>query len=121
VILGRGLDHEIDVRELVHVGRPGDAPEQRVALGGLQPAAFDRAQGGGLDPVAPPFDQLLARLEEDDGLPGPSHGLGDARAHQAAPDDPHRPNILCAHRPALSGGKRTIGGVPPRRRAFGRA
>ena len=53
VILGRGLDHEIDVRELVHVGRPGDAPEQRVALGGLQPAAFDRAQGGGLDPVAP--------------------------------------------------------------------
>jgi hypothetical protein len=70
-VLDDRLDHELGLGESVQVGRPLDAPEQRLALVGGQPLALDRARDRALDRRARVLQRRGLRLVEPDGHPGP--------------------------------------------------
>ena len=98
-VLGRRLDHEIDIGEGRQVGRPADPGQQGVAIIRGELVAFDGLGGGALDAGAPGRDQVLGRFDVDDVDAHTRGDLHDARAHQPAAHDPHGPNVPRFHGP----------------------
>jgi hypothetical protein len=88
-VLDDGLDDEVAVRQVADVAGPGDAPLQ--GLGGvrLELAAGHGAADGRGDALPRPLERRLLGLVDVHRDPGARHGLGDARAHEAASDDGH--------------------------------
>ena len=82
-----GLDHEVGVGEVLHLGGERDPAEQLGLLGLGDLAALHRAAGGVLEVLAAALEALVVLLDADDGEAVAGEDLGDAGTHGAEADD----------------------------------
>ena len=85
--LDDGLDHEVGVGEVLHLGRQRDAAEQLVGRLLRHLLALDRPTRGVLEVLASALDGRVADLDPDDRVAVAREHLGDAGAHGAEADD----------------------------------
>ena len=112
-LLDHGLDDEVDVGQVVEVGRPGDPAQRRVAVGLGELAAHDALVERGLAaPRRPARTSPRPRVTRDDLVPGLGEDLDDAGGHRAGADHADlgdRPRRAVGGRPVRRGRRLLIG------------